>query len=115
MAEVSLADIPEDDPILPTQIEHCLDEVRIEGSLVCRYNFLDYHFESDQGHYIRARVYLHTPAEATVFGPFISKQLVEMIDDSAFLQMVNEYMKRRFKIVLSLEELVSSLPHDDDC
>jgi len=30
------------DPIAPTQIEHCVDEVWIDDQLEQRYNFLDY-------------------------------------------------------------------------
>ena len=45
------------DLIVPTQIEHSIDEIWVEGQLEQYYNFLDYHFEQ-AGAYIRAGTYL---------------------------------------------------------
>ena len=48
---------PENDAITPTSIIHSVDEIRSDGEIEQKYNFLDYRFERD-GFTARARSYL---------------------------------------------------------
>ena len=87
------------DSILPFRIEHSVDEVVAEGELICRYNYLDYHFEGSQGHYVRGRAYFPDPTEVILFGPFLSDNALEDVENPEFLAAVFRYMERRFAAV----------------
>lgn len=55
----------DDDPIRPVSITHSVDEIRNEGRIEQKYNFLDYRFERD-GFTVMARAYLDEIDEVTL-------------------------------------------------
>jgi len=83
------------DPIVPTEIEHSIDEIWVEGQLEQYYNFLDYHFEQ-AGAYLRARAYLDNARIVTLFGPFDRRGSITAIAAPDFETATIAYLSRRF-------------------
>ena len=86
------------DPVTPTDIEHSIDEIWIDGTLQQRYNFLDYHF-SHAGAYLRARAYLEHMDRVTLFGPFEDRQSIRSVAAPEALEAVLDYLHRRYRRV----------------
>lgn len=89
------------DPIIPVEIEHCVDEIWDGTSLEQRYNYLDYHFELG-GAYCRARAYIDDMDTVTLFGPFDQRGSLSKIDRPDFERAATIYLKRRFPAVKRL-------------
>jgi len=90
-------EIRRDDPITP-KIEHAVEEIWSGGSLMERYNFLDYHFEQD-GAYLRARAYLDDTQEVTLYGPFQKGGPGTKIVAPEAEQAALAYLERRYPVV----------------
>lgn len=90
-----------DDPIIPVEIDHHVDEIWADkrgGDLEQIYNFLDYHFERD-GAYMRARAYLDEASAVTTYGPVSSRGSLEARVAPDFERDVKAYLARRFRHV----------------
>jgi len=87
-----------DDLIVPTQIEHSIDEIWADGRLEQSYNFLDYHFEQ-AGAYLRARAYLHRIQRVTLYGPFERRGSLMGVVAPEFKAAAVAYLSRRFQEV----------------
>ncbi len=83
------------DAIMPTQIEHLIDEIWVDGRLEQYYNFLDYHFEAE-GAYCRARAYVDDFREITLFGPFEKRGSIAAVVAPDFAADVGSYLERPF-------------------
>lgn len=84
------------DLIVPTQIEHTIDEIGVEGQLEQYYNFLDYHFEQ-AGAYLRARAYMDDARVVTLFGPFERRGGTTGVSAPDFEAATIAYLSRRFQ------------------
>jgi hypothetical protein len=97
------SDFIDSDPISPGLIEHKVEEIYIDGQLEQVYNFIDYWFDCDAGR-LRARAYLDTPHEATVY-PAIREgtgHTLELGEDPAVREAVILYLSRRYMIIKDL-------------
>lgn len=97
-------DRDEADPITPIRIDHRVDEIWADergGTLLERYNYLEYHFERG-GQYRRARAYLDTSTSVTAYGPFSARRALSRIDAPEFEADVLSYLARRFSEVKRL-------------
>jgi hypothetical protein len=83
------------DPIVPTQIEHSVDEVWDGDRLEQRYNYVDYHFERDGAH-CRARSYADDFGEVTLFGLFHGPDGTRTTSDPSLERDVRAYLGKRF-------------------
>ena len=92
------------DLIAPTKIEHRVHEVIREGELTTFNNYLDYHFETLTS-VMRGRVYLDTPTEMILFGPYAHGEPSVAVDDIAFENAVMDYAGRRFSSVSRMEAI----------
>jgi len=89
------------DPVLPTEIEHKIDEIwsnENADQLEQHYNFLDYHFEVD-GVYLRARAYLDEIQTVTLFGPLAHRGSITKVANPKAETAVLSYLHRRFQTV----------------
>ena len=88
------------DTINPVEIEHCIDEIWIEGRLIAQYNLFDHHFE--QGNtYCRARSYADEMNKVVVYGPFANHTDPRAVENGAFVRAVHAYLERRYLTVES--------------
>ncbi len=92
-----------DDPIRPTAILHNIDEIDAEETPDVVYNYLVYAFERD-GAVCKARTYLDTIEEVSVFGPFAGPDDLRPIEAPGFRADVLSYLKRRFRVIQELRE-----------
>ena len=83
------------DAILPSEIEHNIDEVWHDGHLEQYYNFVDYHFERDGG-YCRARAYADSFGEVVLYGPFAGRRSITATHNVSLENDVWHYLERRF-------------------
>ena len=86
------------DLVVPTQIEHSIDEIWIGDQLEQYYNFIDYHFEQADA-YLRARTYLDDARVVTLFGPFERRGSITGIAAPEFEAAAVAYLSRRFQKV----------------
>lgn len=92
-----------DDAIRPTEIRHEVDEIKGDGGLLQRYNYIEYAFEMD-GAFCRARSYIDTIGEVAFFGPFAGKYDLSPIEAEEFRTGVLDYLKRRFDRITEIGE-----------
>ncbi|WP_282029859.1 hypothetical protein [Paracoccus marcusii] len=92
------------DLIVPTKIEHLVYEIIREEKLTTFNNYLDYHFETATS-VMRGRVYLDTPTEMILFGPYAQGEQSVEIDDLVFEIAVTDYAQRRFPSVKRMEAI----------
>lgn len=86
------------DAITPT-IEHRVDEVLdARGRREQVYNFLDYHFETEDG-YVRARTYLDKPRVVDLYPALQSRTSLKSVEAPMLLEAAMSYLKRRFSKV----------------
>lgn len=90
-------ELVEDDPIVPSRIEHRIDDIRIEGRTVQYYNYLDYHFESEAA-YFRARAYVDNMRRITLYGPFAGPEDLVRVEAPDMEAAVFAYLERRFRV-----------------
>lgn len=88
------------DPIVPTSIEHSIDEVWNGEELDQYYNFIDYHFEESRA-YLRARFYLDEPQKVFLSGPFESRQSKVVVAADSTREAVVTYLERRFSKIVA--------------
>jgi hypothetical protein len=84
----------EDDPVLPSAIEHKCEEILDGDQLNQKYNYLVYHFEVG-GCYFWARAYLRNIESVALYGPFESRATMRLVEGSLD-EAVIAYLKRRF-------------------
>ena len=93
----------EQEPIVPIEIRHNVDEVVFDGKREQRYNFIDYHFEK-YGAYCRARTYLDEIEAVSLYGPSRSREEVSPVEAPQLREEVLAYLKRRFMAIDVLGE-----------
>jgi hypothetical protein len=84
----------EDDPVLPSAIEHKCEEIFDGDQLDQKYNYLVYHFELSRC-YFSARAYLRDIESVALFGPYDSRATMTPVEGSLD-EAVIAYLKRRF-------------------
>ncbi|MEM1102887.1 MAG: hypothetical protein AAGH48_02135 [Pseudomonadota bacterium] len=84
-----------EDPTVPTEIEHLVEYIIVDGQLEERYNHIVYSFQAENSH-ISARTYLDEIDTVSVFGPFGGPHGNEKISDDEHFDNVLGYLKRRF-------------------
>lgn len=101
--EMTLGELP-DDKVKPTEIQHNVDEIIVDGSLMEKYNFIIYHF-SNNGESYRARTYLDTINEVSLFGPYGNLDDPQAnVKPTVYYNNVLDYLKRRFRHIQALDE-----------
>jgi hypothetical protein len=87
----------EDDPVLPSAIEHKCEEIFDGDQLDQKYNYLVYHFELSRC-YFWAKAYLPDIESVALFGPFESRATMTLVEGSLD-EAVIAYLKRRFRTI----------------
>lgn len=95
-------DLVDADTIVPSAIKHNVDKIYEGGRLSRRYNFVTNHFESASSE-MTARAYLDDIETVALFGPFKSKSLTPMLDES-LRESVLCYLIRRFHFIKEFGE-----------
>ncbi|HTH96849.1 MAG TPA: hypothetical protein VL574_05485 [Stellaceae bacterium] len=89
----------QEDPIVPTGIEHKIDEILDErGDLDQRYNYIDYHFVQD-GMTALARAYCDSMRRASLYGPYKDQERATGAVAEAFQTAIMGYLQRRFDTI----------------
>ena len=92
------------DLIAPTKIEHLVYKIVREEKQTTFNNYLDYHFETATS-VMRGRVYLDTPTEMILFGPYAQGEPSAVVDDIVFEIAVMDYAKQRFPTMKRMEAI----------
>ena len=94
---------PADDPIRPIAIHHKVERIGPEEAPDVVYNYLVYEFQRD-GAVCKARAYLETIEEVSIYGPFAGPDDLRPIEAPGFRADVLSYLKRRFRVIQELRE-----------